>query len=503
MANITIEKEVLSTLIQNKNDREILFDLIKEQGFNETFLSLSSHKEIFNCLIRLYSIYTASAKDADEAKEKNEIITANILKNISPESKTGLSNVLNATILLPAQFNDNLEYLKKEYQRVSVSNLNKQIASQLDKNQISSVDAFNIFNDKMVDIKNQNLKKIGQNAKKALEKWEKKISIGIEGMLPTGFYNLDHVLNGGIDRGNFILCSADSGIGKTSFSLDIVHNVVFKQNKRVLFCSFEMTVVEIIERLLSKMSGVSSRSLKSYKWRDNPPFPEATEKVEGAIKELKEKSNNLLFVGYEANTVKAIEGILFENNYDFDLIVIDYIGLMTDGELKNSNTNAMLSKISHELKQLTLNTEIPIFVNAQLNRSNKGKSFSPNPIKNDNTPSLWELKDSGSLENDPNVILFIYKTIEQIKTEKEHMDAHEGKVDIKNLERTLFVAKNRSGEANRKIDLLFNGYTTTFKENWKKGERHQKHFGETQKIQPEVDVSTVWQENEPLTDFDV
>lgn len=210
--------------------------------------------------------------------------------------------------------------------------------------------------------------------------------------LPTGFDGLDRLLNGGLRAGQLIIVAGRPGMGKTSLAAQMGHHAA-ATGEPTLFLSQEMTEADITDRLLAATHGIALSSLVSGQLSDDG-WRRVTAAL-GALNELPlylddQPALTLLDVATKARKVQRSAGL--------GLLVIDYLQLMTG---TGDNRNAELERISRGLKQLAKELSIPVIALSQLSRECEKR---PNK-----RPMTSDLRDSGSLEQDADVILAIYR----------------------------------------------------------------------------------------------
>lgn len=213
--------------------------------------------------------------------------------------------------------------------------------------------------------------------------------------VPTGFVDLDHQLSG-LQPSNLVIVGARPGCGKTSFALNIASHAAMQARRPVLFFSLEMSQLEISSRLLCAEARVDSTRLRNGRLLESD-WP----KISQAIGKLAEAS---IFVDDNPMiTVMDIRGKarrLKSRLGDLGLVVVDYIQLMT-GRSRAENRQVEVSEISRGLKILARELECPVVALSQLSRNVETRA--------DKRPVLADLRESGSLEQDADVVLFLYR----------------------------------------------------------------------------------------------
>lgn len=239
--------------------------------------------------------------------------------------------------------------------------------------------------------------------------------------VPGGFKDLDKVTNG-FQKSDLILLAARPSMGKTAFALNVAVNAALAK-KNVAIFSLEMSKEQIGHRLLSSHSGIDSQKLSSGRVSD-----EELRQVEESLNTLS-KANifiddtagiSIMELRSKARRLKASKGL--------DIILIDYLQLMQGGSSKNvneSNRQQEISEISRSLKALARELNVPIISLSQLSRNVE--------LRAEKRPQLSDLRESGSLEQDADIVMFLYR------------DEYYNKESDKANTAELIIAKNRNG----------------------------------------------------------
>ena len=254
---------------------------------------------------------------------------------------------------------------------------------------------------------------------------------------PTGFYDFDQMTSG-LQPGNLIILAARPAMGKTAFALNIAQNVGLRTDKSVAVFSLEMSKQELMKRLLASEAEVDARRLSSGHLQ-----PQDWEKITKVMETF--STDSKIYIddtgGLSVTEMRAKCKRLKMKEKNLGLIVIDYLQLMQGNNPNDRNQE--ISAISRGLKILAKELEVPIIALSQLTRGNE---------KRDNKrPMLSDLRDSGAIEQDADIVLFIHR---EEYYDKENPDL-KGKAE-------LIVAKNRSGPVDT-INLLFQANITKFK----------------------------------------
>ena len=252
---------------------------------------------------------------------------------------------------------------------------------------------------------------------------------GITGVA-TKFQDLDK-LTGGFQKSDLILLAARPSMGKTALALNIAMNAALEKNIVAVF-SLEMSKEQLGHRLLSSYSGINSQKLSTGNF-DDDEFNEL-------VDTLNYLTESKLFIDDTAGiTVLELRSKArkIKNEHGLDLIVIDYLQLMQGTSRKGSDFNRQqeISEISRNLKALARELKVPILALSQLSRSVE--------LRADKRPLLSDLRESGSLEQDADIVAFLYRE-EYYEKETENANTAE-----------LVIAKNRNGPTSI-INLQFN-----------------------------------------------
>ncbi|HLM18427.1 MAG TPA: replicative DNA helicase [Acidimicrobiia bacterium] len=216
--------------------------------------------------------------------------------------------------------------------------------------------------------------------------------------MPTGFDEIDKKLHG-LQRSNLVILAARPGMGKTSLALGLAKNVAMGTGKPVVFFSMEMGALELTKRLLSMEAGVDATKL----WTANLSEPDWG-KISHAVGRLAEAQLHIddnphctvMEMRAKARRLRARHG-------DLGLVIVDYIQLMTPSSTgrRSENRQVEVSEISRGLKILARELECPVIALSQLNRQLE--------YRQDKRPMLADLRESGGLEQDADVVAFIYR----------------------------------------------------------------------------------------------
>lgn len=252
-----------------------------------------------------------------------------------------------------------------------------------------------------------------------------KHSGGLRGV-PTGFVDLDEALSG-MQNSNLIILAARPGVGKTAFSLNIAQQAAVLHKKKIAYFSLEMSKEELVDRLLVSQADIDAWRLKTGRLSEDD-FAKLSDAM-GVLADANifiddTPGMTILEVRTKARRLMSEKGI--------DLIVVDYLQLMHGSGLYKDNRVQEVSEISQGLKNIARELKVPVLSLAQLSRAVEQRGGSKHP-------QLSDLRESGSIEQDADVVMFLYR---------ENDDDRDS---VK-----LSIAKHRNG-ALRQIDLYFKG----------------------------------------------
>ena len=242
----------------------------------------------------------------------------------------------------------------------------------------------------------------------------------------TGIGDLDRVITG-LNRSDLIILAARPGMGKTSFALNIARNVACKSKKSVAFFSLEMSKEQLASRLLSSEALVGGTKLRTGKLTD-----EEWQRLIPASDIL--KNANLYIDDTPGITITEMKSRL-RRLRQIDLVVVDYLQLMSSTRRIDSRVNE-ISEITRSLKIMAKELNVPVITLSQLSRASEQRP--------DHRPQLSDLRDSGSIEQDADIVLFLYREGYYDKNGDDNAAAPA--VDMNSGE--CIVAKNRHGEMN-------------------------------------------------------
>ncbi len=241
--------------------------------------------------------------------------------------------------------------------------------------------------------------------------------------IPTGIRELDSVITG-LNRSDLIILAARPGVGKTSFGLNVARHASITQGRRVAFFSLEMGREQLVSRMLSTEARVEGTKLRSGEIADDE-WPRLVEAGDILCKaDLYFDDNPTITVPQIKAKVRRLGGV--------DLVIVDYLQLMNSARRIDNRVNEV-ADITRSLKVMAKELDVPVIAMSQLRR--------PTEHVRDHRPGLSELRDSGSIEQDADVVIFLHR--EAYNATSEGGEVTED-MDMSAAE--LIVAKNRHGE---------------------------------------------------------
>ncbi len=259
--------------------------------------------------------------------------------------------------------------------------------------------------------------------------------------LATGFYDLDKATSG-LHGGELIILGARPAVGKTAFALNIATNAAMSTDKAVAIFNLEMTSEQLVNRMISAVGGIEGDKLKTGALNHND-----WKKYNEAMSELADTSIYIEDdVSVTAPEIRAKCRRLASSEKGLALVVIDYLQLVTTGT-RSESRQVEVSEISRSLKKMAIELDVPVIALAQLTRGAEQR-------KESNQPRLVDLRESGSIEQDADLVLFLNRQdyFEEKKAEK--------KPTI--VPTDLIIAKHRRGSTGL-IQLLFELDKSCFK----------------------------------------
>ncbi len=432
---VDLEEVVLGALMLEKEAVNAVIDILTPEAFYK-----EAHQKIFKAIKELFG----KSEPIDILTVTNELKQSGDLELVG--GAYYISKLTNRVVSAA-----NIEYhariiMQKHIQRelivISSETINKAFEDTTDvfdlldsaENKLFQVSENNLRRsyNSMQDLVNKAITEI-QNAKNSDQK--------LRGV-PSGYTELDRITQGW-QKSDLIILAARPSMGKTAFALNLARNAAVDFHRPVAFFSLEMSSVQLVTRLISTETSLTADKLRSgdlaeHEWQqlntkvtpliDAPIYIDDTPQL--SIFELRAKCRRL------------------KQQHDIQMIFIDYLQLMTAKTERGGNREQEISMISRSLKSLAKELEIPVLALSQLSRSVEQRPGSKKPI-------LSDLRESGAIEQDADMVMFIYRP-EYYKNEQENPDLPQGFTCID-------IAKHRNGKLGE-VNLRFVGQYARFEE---------------------------------------
>ena len=428
---LDLEEVVLGAMMIDKKGVDEVVDLLSPESFYK-----EAHQHIFAAILILF-----------EKSDPIDLLTVSgQLKKEGKLEKVGGDFYL-ISLTQKVSSSAHIEFhariiLQKFIQRSLIKISSEIIEESYDE----SVDVFDLLDNaesKLYDITMGNVKKSTETAQDLVIQAKKKIEEiankeGLSGV-PSGFERVDKVTSGW-QPSDLVIIAARPGMGKTALTLSMARNMAVNNNVPVAFFSLEMSSVQLITRLISSETGLSSEKLRTgrlekHEWEQlnvkvksleqAPLFIDDTPAL--SIFDLRAKARRLA------------------SQHKIKLLIVDYLQLMTvGGNNKTGNREQEISTISRNLKSLAKELDIPVIALSQLSRAVETRTGSKRPI-------LSDLRESGAIEQDADIVSFIYRP-QYYKIDEWDDDERsptEGQAEF-------IIAKHRNGGFDN-IRLKFNG----------------------------------------------
>lgn len=257
--------------------------------------------------------------------------------------------------------------------------------------------------------------------------------------IPSGFYDIDKVTSG-FHPNELIIIAARPAMGKTAFALNLATNIAMKTNNTVALFNMEMGAEQLAMRMLSSVGQIDNNKLKSGYLEHND-----WKRINEAISRL---ADTKIFMddtpGMTISEIKAKCRRLASSSDGLGIVIIDYLTLIQGSSRYSGNRQQEVSEISRALKTMAMELEIPVIALAQLSRNVEGRE--------DKRPLLSDLRESGSIEQDADLVAFLYRDDYYTKQVSENPFVSESE---------FIIAKHRNGPTTT-INLLFQRNTSTF-----------------------------------------
>ena len=420
---LEVEQVVLGALMLEKSAVNDTIDILQPTSFYDP-----KHQYIYKSILELF----ATTKPIDLVT-----VTSNLQKKGELEAAGGAAYLSSLTNRVASsahiQFHARLiaeKYIKRELIRIS---------SEIIKDSYDETkDVFDLLNDaesSLFQIGEKNMGKQASNMQNvvrlAIDEIEKasQNSDGLSGV-PTGFFDLDKITSGW-QKSDMIVIAGRPGMGKTAFVLSMARNTAVDYNMGVAIFSLEMSSVQLVKRLIASESRLDGEKLRKGDLQDHEfqQLHSRISKLSSAPIFIDDSPGiNIFDFRAKCRRLKA--------QHDIQLIIIDYLQLMSakDGK-SNGNREQEISTISRSIKEIAKELNVPIIALAQLSRSVEQRG-------GDKRPQLSDLRESGAIEQDADIVSFIYRPEYYGITQDDDGNSNQGIGEI-------IIAKHRNGKIDK------------------------------------------------------
>lgn len=428
--DINAEQSVIGSLLL---DSDLIGDVLEIITFDEEFYN-EAHREIFRTVKELF----ADGKTVDLITISDELMKNQLLETVGgfeyltelSDVGTLISNVTNHAKIIHEKYilrrliKSSTDIMEKGYNNQDVEGLIEEAES-------------NIF-----EISQNKNKKGFQPIAEVLQTTYDKIVMLHEDPhamtgISTGFEALDEMTSG-LQKSDLILVAARPSMGKTAFALNLCQNAAVKEKKSVAIFSLEMAADQLVQRLLSAQSLVSISEIRSGNIQDDDWFKLARSSAQLAESKIFIDDTPGITVAELRSKCRRLK-----MNHGLDMIMIDYIQLMSGGG-KQENRQQEISTISRSLKQIGREMQCPVIALSQLSRASE--------LRADHRPILSDLRESGAIEQDADLVMFLYRD--------EYYNPETVDEKLKGIGEVI-IAKQRNGETG-KVYLAWLGQYTKF-----------------------------------------
>lgn len=386
---VDLEEAVLGALLIDREAVNDVIDILGERSFYK-----DAHQKIYKAIMNLFrdSVPIDILTVSQELKKNGLLEMVGGAYYISSlTERVGSSANIETHARIISQ-----KHIQRELIRVSSNTIKKAYED--------STDVFDLLDEaekSLFEVAEGNIRKdfdtMENLMKKAMIQIEEasKTEEGISGV-PSGFTDLDKVTSGW-QRSDLVIVAARPGMGKTAFVLSMARNIAVDFNRPLAVFSLEMPSVQLVLRLIASETGITSESIKKGNLKDHewaqlhqnveklakaPIFIDDTPAL--SIFELRAKCRRL------------------KSQYDIQMVVIDYLQLMTAGGDSRGNREQEISQISRSLKSLAKELNVPVIALSQLSRAVETRG-------GDKKPQLSDLRESGAIEQDADMVVFLYR----------------------------------------------------------------------------------------------
>lgn len=433
---VDLEEAVLGALMIDKNALNEVIDILNYESFYK-----EAHQQIFRAIQNLF----ANSQPIDMLTVSSELKQSGHLDMVGGDYYlANLTQKVSSSAHI--EFHSRI-IVQKHIQRELIRVSSEIITDAYDE----TTDVLNLLDDaesKLFEIANGNIKKNYDSAQSLIHDAIKRIEDiakkeGLSGV-PSGFTKVDRVTSGW-QPSDLVILAARPGMGKTAFVLSMARNMAIDHNTAVAVFSLEMASVQLITRLISSETGISSEKLRKGQL-DDQEWHNLHEKIKNLEKAplFIDDTPALSVFDLRAKCRRLV------SQHNVGVIIIDYLQLMTaGGNAKGGNREQEISTISRSLKSIAKELNVPVIALSQLSRAVETRGGSKRPL-------LSDLRESGAIEQDADIVTFIYRPEYYGISEwdDEENSPCEGQAEF-------IIAKHRNGGLEN-IRLRFTGHLAKF-----------------------------------------
>lgn len=386
---VDLEEAVISAMLIDKKGVDEVIDILNPNAFYK-----EAHQHIFSAIHLLFE----TSNPIDILTVSNQLKKMGLLEKIGGDFYL---SQLTKKVSTSAHIEFHARIILQKFIQRSLIKISNEIIEDAYKDSIDVFDLLDIAESKLYDVTQGNIKQSSDTAQSLVIQAKKRIQSignrdGLSG-IATGFEKLDK-LTSGWQPSDLIIIAARPGMGKTAFTLSMARNIAVIKQIPVAFFSLEMSSVQLITRLISSETGLPSEKLRTGKLAEHeweqlnmkigdleqaPLFIDDTPSL--SIFDLRAKARRL------------------SSQYGIKLIIVDYLQLMTSGGSdKSGNREQEISSISRNLKALAKELDMPVIAISQLSRAVETRGGTKRPL-------LSDLRESGAIEQDADIVSFIYR----------------------------------------------------------------------------------------------
>lgn len=424
--SIDAEQSVLGAILSDPSVMPVVIEKVRPEYFYS-----DSHKKLFGIIYRMFT----SGSPADPVTVLNEAQKLGIFETAA-EGKRYLAEIAN-TLPTTANIESYCKIVADKYFIRSLGFVAKSIIDDIQSGEQDAQLLLDSAEQKIYDIRQgRNVSGLSPLADAVLEAYDRLGKITGEDKekyigARTGFTYLDTITSG-LNKSDLIIIAARPAMGKTSFAMNIATNVARRNDKDVVIFNLEMSKEQLATRLLSTESLIESGNLRNGRIQTDEWVRLATSAAF--------LSTLPMYIDDTASmTVQQMKAKL-RRVKNLGLVVIDYLQLMGSTS-RSDNRVTVISEITRQLKVMAKELNVPVILLSQLSRAVESRT--------DKRPMMSDLRESGSIEQDADIILFLYR------------DAYYNKESTKQNISECIVAKNRHGETGT-VELIWNGQYTRF-----------------------------------------